>query len=97
MVVGEMAVEVVARAAVGAFDVAVGLDGQENARVSVPGFMIRACAVERQVLGFDDDGFGCRVHGFSFVGWCLLYGISVWLCRATGRAVVYFGLVMLWL
>ena len=70
MVAFGFAFQAVNRTAVGAFDGAVGLYGQENARVAVPRFVFRAGAVQGQVAGCDNDGsVACvlMVHdGFLF-------------------------------
>ena len=76
MVVGNVAFEMVTRSAVGAFDVAVGLNREEDARMTVPSFVVGAGAVQRQVFGVDNDGFGVCVHDFSLVSPTLLYDIS---------------------
>ena len=76
MVVGNVAFEMVTRPAVGAFDVAVGLNREEDARMTVPSFVVGTGAVQRQVFGVDNDGFGVCVHDFSLVSPTLLYDIS---------------------
>ena len=76
MVVGNEAFEMVTRSAVGAFDVAVGLNWKEDARMTVPSFVVGTGAVQRQVFGLDNDGFGVCVHDFSLVSPTLLYDIS---------------------
>lgn len=75
MMVGNVTFEMVTRSAVGAFDVAVGLNWEEDARMTVPSFVIGAGAVQRQVFGLDNDGFGVCVHDFSLVSPALLYDI----------------------
>ena len=76
VVVGNVAFEMVTRSAVGAFDVAVGLNRKEDARMTVPSFVVGTGAVQRQVFGLDNDGFGVCVHDFSLVNPTLLYDIS---------------------
>ena len=66
VVVGKVAVQMVNRAAIRAFDTAVALDRQEHARMTVPRFGVGvfAVAVERQIVGGQDNGIGMRSsHG----------------------------------
>ena len=66
VVVGKVAVQMVNRAAIRAFDTAVALNRQEHARMAVPrfGMGVFAVAVERQIVGGQDNGIGMRSsHG----------------------------------
>ena len=66
VVVGKVAVQMVNRAAIRAFDTAVALNRQEHARMAVPRFGVGvfAVAVERQIVGGQDNGIGMRSsHG----------------------------------
>ena len=54
-------------AAIRAFDAAVGFDRQKHARVAVPGFVLRAGAMQRQIVRGDNDGVLFKfAHGLSF-------------------------------
>ena len=80
VVVGKVAVQTVNRAAIRAFDTAVALNRQEHAWMAVPrfGMGVFAVAVERQIVGGQDNGIGMRSsHGrilcFRWSERCLLY------------------------
>lgn len=49
-----LAIKTVISAAIRAFNLTVGLNRQEHARMAVPCFMIRAGAMQRQILRLDD-------------------------------------------
>ena len=54
-------------AAIRAFDAAVGFDRQKHAWVAVPGFVLRAGAMQRQIVRGDNDGFLLEfAHDLSF-------------------------------
>lgn len=97
MVVGDVAVETVVCAAVGTFDIAVGLNRQKDARMAVPSFMLGTRAVQRQVFGFDDNDFGSFVHDFSFEDFAFIVRYIGGLCSAKGRLKNCFCWLMLWL
>ena len=63
MMVFGLAIELVHRAAIGAFDAAVGGNRQNHARVAVPSFVAGAAAMQRQVLRSDDKGLAGIGHG----------------------------------
>ena len=54
MVMRNLAIKTVISAAIRAFNLAVGLNRQEHARMAVPCFMIRTGAMQRQILRLDD-------------------------------------------
>lgn len=60
-----LAIKTVISAAIRAFNLTVGLNRQEHARMAVPCFMIRARAMQRQILRFDDYNVFFRLctHG----------------------------------
>ena len=89
----------IADAAIGAFNVAVGLNRQKHARVAVPRFVFGTGAMQRQILRCDVDNgiIGCLWHDDSLAVCCLLYDRSAGLCisfvgmsLANNRAFVIF-------
>lgn len=67
----DFAFQAVNRAAVRAFDGAVGLNRQENTRMAVPRFVFRAGAVQGQVVRGDNDSGVLVAHRVSFfIIWC---------------------------
>lgn len=62
-----LAVQTVHRAAIGAFNLAVGLNRQKHAWVSVPRFVVCASAMQGQIVWCDVDdlgGWGALGHDF---------------------------------
>lgn len=58
MVAFDFAVHMVDGAAVRAFDAAVGFDGQEDAGVAAPCFIVRAAAIQGKVVRGQGNGLG---------------------------------------
>ena len=75
MVAFDFAIHMVYGAAVRAFDAAVGFDGQEDAGMAVPCFIIRAAAVQGEVVRSEGDGLGLFVAHYVYPlgnhGWCI--------------------------
>ena len=81
VVVGKVAVQTVNRATIRAFDTAVALNRQEHARMAVPrfGMGVFAVAVERQIIGGQDNGIGMRgSHGRIL---CIRVVVEVFIVR----------------
>lgn len=70
----DFAFQTVNRAAVRAFDGAVGLNRQENTRMAVPRFVFRAGAVQGQVVRGDNDSGVLVAHRVSFFIICAAGG-----------------------
>lgn len=71
MMAAGLAPELVHRAAVRALNTTVGLNRQKYARMTVPSFIFRAGAMQRQIMRANDDdriGGGTGGHGKPFTG-----------------------------